>query len=182
MNKLAITISAVMILGTVVFGASAFTSAELDRQADIDVVADDQGLISLIPSDDTQAAQLDDNGELSIDAAPDGQGLNVEGQFTYGDSVNPSNTNLFTIENGAGESFTLSAAYVLDAQEGDQGVEDTITFEVYDVDGNEVATIGAGDSELINVGEGDEFYVVMDINTEGLDSDADLSGSLQFSA
>lgn len=177
MNKIAISLTAFLVLGTVVFGASAFTSAELDRQANIDVVADDQGLVTLLPGD-SQSATLNSSGELEIDAAPGADGVNVEGLFTYGSESEPVEDNLFAIENGNGESFDLDVGYETD--DGNNG--SAVEFRVYDDAGTELATVeGNGTEQTVTLDSAETVYVVMEIDTQGLGQSEDLSGELQLS-
>lgn len=68
-------------------GTGAFSAMSADRQANIDVVSDPNGLIALVPGDDEGVVHTTDNpGELTIDfSGDDGDaGVNVNSQYIAG--------------------------------------------------------------------------------------------------
>ncbi len=67
-----------------VLGSGAFSAAQLDgRDVNVKVVDDSDGLIGLVPNPNV-AGIHDDEGELTIDLADDGQGLNQDSIYQFG--------------------------------------------------------------------------------------------------
>jgi len=144
-------------------GAVAYSSATVARDVTIEVDADDAAIIALNPN--STAAQIDGD-ELVVSLS--GNGLNVNGQFTFGDPSTLDSSPrdyLFSITNNAGGSrdFELTD----DASELD--------FSVYDAAGTEqTGTFGVGDGETV--------YVVLDVDTSGLSGGDTLAGQLTVTA
>jgi hypothetical protein len=176
MQKVAIILVTVMLFGGSVFAASAFTTAELTRSANVNVVADNNGALSLSSGNVGNTAYINSAGELKLDASPSASGLNVEGQFTFGDTASPSTDYMFSMVNTTANDQTLTVDYNVTGDA--QGQTDAMTFHVYDGTGAEVATVTNGSSATFTAGSGSTYYVVLETDTRGLDSSADLSGDL----
>lgn len=179
MKKIFIIVVSAMLFAGLVAGASAFTSAEMTRSANVNVVADDSGVITLAPGTVGDTATLE-NGELNIDASPNSTGLNVSGVFTFGDSANPTTEHLFTMTNTTAEQQTITMEYVNVTDS--QGNTGAVTYTVYDDTGTEVGTFSEGSSLDVTAGSGASHYIVMDVDTNNLDTAADLSGDIKISA
>jgi hypothetical protein len=179
MKKVAIIlVTAVLFAGTV-FAASAFTSAELTRTSSIDVASDSNGIITLTPGSNS-AVSLNSNDALEINTAGNATGLNVDGKFTYGDNANPSNTYAFSMTNADSQQRSITVAYnnITD----NQGQTGAVKFKVYDSTGSQVGTVDSSTNVSITASSGAQYYVVLDVDTSGLDSAADLSGDLVITA
>ena len=175
-----ITITALLFVGSV-FAASAFTSAELTREANIQVEADTDGIITLSPGENVDAVDINEDGVLEINAAPDGVGLNVEGTFTFGDNATAhEGDDAFSITNADDTERTLSLEYNNVVE--NEGVTDAVTFTVYDSDGNELDSADMETGASVTLGAGEEVFVVIDTDTTGLSPNADLSGDLVITA
>lgn len=178
-RTLAIVLVTAMLFGGSVFAASAFTSAEMTRTASIDVVADSQGIITLTPGA-TSAVTTDADGAMTINAAGNASGLNVDGTFTYGDKAAPSTTNAFSITNGDTEKRTFTiAANNFTANQGNTGA---VTYTIYDSTGAKLATVDSATDATFDLTAGSTAYVVLETDTTGLDKTADLSHDLVITA
>jgi hypothetical protein len=142
------------------------------------VVADNNGIITLTPGS-TSAVTLN-NGALSIDAAQSAQGLNVDGTFTYGDKADASNSNAFSLTNSdsASRTFTVAANNFANTQSTPSAVQ----YHIYDGTGTKIGTVDQSTNQTFAVGSGSTVYVVLETDTTGLDSNADLSHDLVITA
>lgn len=178
-RTLSIVLVTAMLFGGSVFAASAFTSAEVTRSASIDVVADNNGIITLTPGS-TSAVSLNNSGAMEINAAGSAQGLNVDGTFTYGDTASPSTSNAFAITNADSQqrTFTIAANNFANTQSNPGAV----TYKIYDGTGTQMGTVDASNNSTIDLSSGQTVYVVLETDTTGLDSNADLSHDLVITA
>jgi len=101
--------------GAAAMGSGAFTAMSADRQADINVVSDNDGLISLIPEDEEGVVYTTDNpGELAIDfsGGNGNSGVNVDSRYIVGSFHHTQ------VGSGAND---LDAAHVFDSNDGANG-------------------------------------------------------------
>lgn len=171
---------ALLLLVATVFGASAFTSAEVVRDATVNVEADNNSIITLEPGTVGDSATQATNGELVLDATPNAAGLNVESTFTYGDTADPQNSYMFNMTNADTNSKSFTVAYnnVVDAQ----GATAPIEFLIYDSAGTQVASVTPNSDGTFTAAAGSTYTVVVVVDTAGLDDGADLSGDLVITA
>jgi len=172
-------LAALVVLTGAIFGASAFTSAEVVRDSSVNVASDSNGIITLAPGA-TSAVTTDSNGELTIDTSGNADGLNVGANFTFGDNASPTTDPAFSMTNADSETRSFTVAY--DNVADNEGVNDAIEFIVYDGSGSEVATVDSANDATISAGAGSTYHVVIQVNTDGLSSGADLSGDLVITA
>lgn len=172
MKKITIALISVLLIGSMVFTASAFTSSELTRDANIEVTDDTNGIISLNPGE-TEAVTLVD-GALDIDTSYTGTGLNVESVFTYGDNGDAANNHAFNLTNTDTQTRELTLSY--ENVVNNEGQSEAVQFVVYDSTGTEVTTADEGNAGTFSAATGDTYYVVMEVDTTSLSPDADLSG------
>lgn len=172
---------ALVVLTTTIFGASAFTSAEVIRDSTIGVEADNNAIISLNPGTAGDAASLDSNGELTIDASPgSSSGVNVGATFSYGDNASPTTDYAFSLTNSDSQERDFTVAYNNVVE--NQGQTDAVQYKIFDSSGTNVGTVTSADDVTFSASSGSTYYVVMELDTNGLDSNADLSGDLSISA
>ena len=183
-TKIAVLAVAVIAVSATL-GASAYTTGNVSRTANIDVVTDDAGLIAL--ADGTSGDLVTQSGDqLAIDFTAGGAGgVNTDAHYELGNPSDPTNQTAFNISNLDAEahSFTVEYTNVNTNATGD-GTEN-IQYRVYDSSGTEQAIVSeesTSNSATINVASGETLYVVMVIDTTGLDSSADLSGTFNVSA
>lgn len=173
MKKITIALFSLLLIAGMVFTASAFTSSELTRGASIDVTDDTNGIISLTPGE-TDAVTINDDGALTIDTSTEDAQLNVESLFTYGDETDVTNNHAFSVVNTEAENRQLTFSYedVVDSQ----GQTDAVEFAVYDSANEEVTTATEETAGQFTASSGETYYVVLNVDTNGLNDDADLSG------
>lgn len=179
-------IALMLLLGTGVIAASSFTTATLERNANIDVVGDTDGVIALVDGNSGAVVQYGTNGDLVIDfTVGSAQGVNVNSTYELGDPNDPSNERAFNITNNDGVSHTIELDYTVTS--GDlttDGVNQT-EFLVFDSTGTNVLTISEEDNGgSFTAASGESFAVVVVVDTTlGTVSDThDLSGTLNVTA
>jgi len=198
-------------LGGLASGTGAFSSAEITRKSNINVVDDSNGLVGLVAN--TEVAGVKEmSGELSITLGVDGEpGVNVNsvyqfGKFVSDDGVKNITENTFPVvtsddpaDMSMGQDSLESAFAVVNQSSQDLNV--TLSFELNEViDGDikyafelqsskavggnregKTKSPGSGDLEG-RLDVGESFGVSFIVNAlEGLTDDA-ISGSLTISA
>ncbi|QLC34831.1 hypothetical protein EFA46_011245 (plasmid) [Halarchaeum sp. CBA1220] len=178
---------AALALGIVVVasavGASAFTTASVDRTSTMDVVADDAGLIALSPGNaSTDLVRTGSDGQLTIDFAnSDASGVNGDSTFSIGDGTTSPPTYAFNVTNNGASSHDFTLGYAM-ATDPDSNA-DNLTFTVYDSTGTQVATATeSSDTSPFTVSAGETHYVTVSVDTTGVDNSSDLSGTVTVNA
>lgn len=161
-------------------GAAAYTSATVNRSATIGVQTDQLGLIQLTPSADfSQITEDATTGALSINFSE----LNVESTFTFGDATAPGTTHAFSfVQNESDRDVTFEYGLT----NTDPSTDPNVQFEIFTDDGAGTVTSKGTVSEggiaaTISTLAGTTYYVVLTINTAGLDQNTNLSGDLTIS-
>lgn len=170
-----------LLLGTSIVGASAFTSASVQRDAAIDVVSDDVGIVGLGPGNSAIVALQGD--KLTIDTAiGSASGVNQDATLTVGNSSSPSTDYAFNVTNNAGTSKDVDFDYSITGTDTDT-TSDDVRFTVYR-NSSAVGSFTEEDSGLTvsSVGSGSTLYVVMTIDTTNNPVSDDLSGTVSISA
>lgn len=179
--KLGVLVTALLVL-TAVMGASAFTSGTVTRSANVNVVNDDAGLIALADGTSGDLVSTNSSGALAIDFTAGGAGgVNPSATYNLGDPNDPTNKSAFNVTNSDTTSHDLTFTYTgSDSEDGD----DNLQFRIFDSTGAEAGTVSeeTGTVTASGVGSGSTLYVVVTVNTHGLTSDTDLSGTLEVSA
>ena len=147
-------LSIAMAMGVVVIviamvGTSAFTSSTIDRDVSIGVSSDTEAIITF-NVDNSDIADFT-AGKLVIGV----DDLNLDAQFTFGDSNDVTNDNAFAFTNTDDEAHGLSFVYTPTTSGNVQA--DDVVFAVYDSGGNAVTDIDASET----------LFVVMTIDTDG---------------
>lgn len=178
-------VASIILVAGVSVGTSAFTTAQVDRQANVDVVADEAGLLGLTDGTSGELVFQNGEGQLGVDfTAGTAGGANTNALFELGNPDDPTNSQAFVITNNDVESHVINTEYR--ANTSDATTEDNLKFEVYDDSGALVDTISAsGSNASWSAPANTAFYVVITVDTghssDLLDPDADLSGTLGFS-
>lgn len=185
MSKLLSTlfVAGILLVAGVTVGTSAFTTADIDRQADVNVVADQQGLLGLTDGSSGNLVYQNSNDQLAIDFTNgSAQGANTDALFRLGNPNDVTNSQAFIVTNNDDEDHQIDAAYT-----GSDSVtaEDNLRFEVYDSSGTSVGTISAsGTNATWSATQNTEYYVVITVDTghsaDLVTSSEDLSGTLEF--
>ncbi len=178
-------VAGILLIAGVSVGTSAFTAAQIDRQANVDVVVDEAGLLGLTDGTSGELVFQNGEGQLGIDfTAGTAGGPNTNALFELGNPADPTNSQAFIITNNDVESHVINTEYR--ANTTDATTEDNLKFEVYDDNGDLVDTISAsGATASWDAPANTAFYVVITVdtgyNSDLLGPDADLSGTLGFS-
>lgn len=164
-------------------GASAYTSGSISRTASVNVVSDDVGLIALADGTSGDLVYQDTTGQLAIDFTQGGAaGVNTDATFKLGDTADPVNKSAFSVTNQDATAHDLTVAYTGAGATGD--ATNNIEFQVYNSTGSQVATVSeeSTSATLTGIASGNTVYVVIAVDTNGLTSADDLSGTLTISA
>lgn len=180
-------IGVALLVGVAFIGASAFTTATLERDANIDVVADPSGIIALQDGTSGGLVQQEANGEIAIDFENAGAGLgaNVQSRYELGDPANPTTEYAFNITNQDTVSHQIELEYtVADGTGVGDGVNAT-EFQAY-VGGTPVDAIESEEAGTatysLNSGQTSEVVVIVDTRKGNLQSTGNLSGTLNITA
>jgi len=180
-------VAGILLVAGVSVGTSAFTTAQVDRQANVDVVADEAGLLGLTDGTSGGLVFQDTEGQLGIDfTAATAGGANTNALFELGNPADPTSSQAFNITNNDVESHMIEIKYTADAE--DANTEDNLKFEVYDSSGNVVGTISdEGTTASWEASADTDYYVVVTVDTGHSSgttvtgTGVDLSGTLSFS-
>lgn len=209
-KKLTIAIIMVVIGASTVIGSGAYSAAEMDRDANIDVVNDADGLVALESQVDGDVVREDDGGELAIDFTAGGQadGVNVNSRYQVGVFTQVGWAGQQAVDAGAleynGPQAGPDPAFLVTNQDT---TEHDITVS-YEADASDlggsilymqfVPGIGGssqagkaflsatgtdnGFSYTADVGPGESIAVVIMTDTRNGDTTDDLSGTLTVSS
>lgn len=191
-NKtLMVVLALVVSVGAI--GALSFTTATVERSANINVETDPNGFIGLQPGVDsgtpddiflngTDVIQFDlDESDRPSNA------LNPEAVYEYGNNADGGSGDItaaaFTVTNNDAELRDITVTYTLDSGT-DPSTVDNVRFLFYD--GGTITTeqeLNEGGSLTLGGVAPDATYeVVIIVNTNELSSADDLSGTLTFTA
>lgn len=171
-----------VIIVAAALGASAYTSGTVERSSNVNVVNDDTGLLALEDGTSGGLVFQNSSGALEIDFTKGGAGgVNPEAHYELGNPSDATNQSAFNITNLDAESHDLTVSYT-GAGAGD--ADDNIQFQIYNDAGTQVATVSeeTTSATLSGVASGNTHYVVIVVDTYGVDNTTDLSGTLQVSA
>ena len=172
-----------LVIASAAIGATAYTTGSVDRQSNVNVVSDDQGLIALEDGTSGNLVQQNASGALTIDFTRNGaSGVNTASHYELGDPNNGNVSTAFNITNLDGVSHDLTVSYTgaTDGGDGDANIQ----FQIYDGSNTKVATVSeeTTSATISGVGSGTTHYVVMVVDTHGVSDTSDLSGTLTVSA
>ena len=173
----------VLIAGTAV-GASAFTATTVERQANTDVVADENGLLGLTDGNSGNLVYQNQADQLEIDFENGtALGANTDARFELGNPDDPTGSQAFQVANNDAEPHSVSVSYALDADDGN--TDANYEFRIYDSSDALVGTVTEeGQTASLNAAAGESFNVVVVVDTghstAALTETDDLSGTLSF--
>lgn len=180
-----------LLVGAAFIAASAFTTATLSRDANIDVVADPSGIIGL--EDGTSGGQvyIGSDGELKIDfdRNGDGLGVNVNSTYVLGNQSSPiaSNQYAFNITNQDTVLHNIKLNYTAnDPNVVAGGTGNNTEFRVYNHStGSNVLTVSEEDNGgtfQADSGSSHAVVVVADTLHPDVDNKTTLNGTLNVTA
>lgn len=174
-RTMVVAVALVAVVG--VTGASAFTTATVARDAQIDVATDANSIIT-IEDGGAPGASVTSDGQIELDA--DGDSLNQDANFTYGDETDPTSNAVFKLTNGDDATQQLTLNY--DADSGSPGA---VKLFVMEQGASDSTMINSGGSETVTVSSSNTVYVAMAVETpdsvSGTTSD-EISGTLYINA
>ncbi|WP_267641121.1 hypothetical protein [Haloarchaeobius amylolyticus] len=182
MNREIGLIAVVLVVSGLVVGASAFTTGAVERSANVQVVPDSSGLIGLEDGTSGNIVSTNTSGALSIDFAQgSATGVNAEAYFEVGNPNDAVNGSAFNITNNDGQSHDITVSYTPVAT-GD--TSENVQFRIYDSTGALVTTVSEENTSqtIQTVASGATHHVVIVVDTKGVSSGTDLSGTLNVSA
>jgi hypothetical protein len=185
--------------GAAAMGTGAFTSASADnRTVSVGVETDSSSQIGLVAGDVPDVFQ-NSNGEIELDlTGAEGEGVNPNSEYTWGDPNNPNNNYAFALVNNDESNYeNIEFTYTLNDASWveDEGWESFIKFTVYR-DGNFTKKMRApnpyepeketsrGLADGIIFDSGEVWPVVVEVDTDSHSAedleqgDIDLSGKL----
>lgn len=181
-HKVAI-VAGLLLVGLGLSAASSFTTATLDRDANIDVVADSNGFIGLTDGNSGNIVQISSD-ELTISFVQgSATGVNVNSLYEIGDPDDPSQR-AFNITNNDGVSHDVALNYSVTSGDGVGDAHNHTEFQVFDNAGTQVATASEEGADTFTATSGGSYAVVLVVNTsdDTLTSSSDLSGTLDITA
>lgn len=186
MNNVRITaIALATVIALSALSTSAFTTADLSRDTNIDVVQDDKGIIALSDGTSGGIVSYDSDGSLSIDFDPNqASGVNVNSTYKLGDPNDANSSMAFNITNQDSVSHTINVSYSVSSGDG-SGSSNATEFQIYDSSNTHVVTISEDDSGRefsLSSGSTVHVVVVVDTTAKGITSSEDLSGSFNVTA
>ncbi|WP_281194875.1 hypothetical protein [Halorubrum sp. F4] len=144
-RKFVIGLGALSTGSAAAMGTGAFTTATLeDRSVTVDVSGDADAQIALMGGNDPDIS-ANESGALELDLSGDeGEGVNIDSVYTWGDSESPESNYAFKIVNqdDSGQSYSMTLTYDYDrswvngSASWDQNYQSYIEFEVFDGDGH----------------------------------------------
>ena len=182
MNSSRLVIAGVIlaVLAVTAVGTGAFTSAEVTRTTNMDVVNDNASIIALQDGTSGELISLTD-GQLTIDFTAGGaSGVNQDALYKFGDGSDAVNNHAFSVSNNSDTTRDITVEYTNVANL--DGASGAVTFEVYDSSGQSLGTVTPSQSSTVTLDSGETAYVVLTVDTDGVSTTADFSGDLRFSA
>jgi len=178
-----LTVAMVVIAVSAAVGMSAFTTGNVTRSSNVNVVTDDSGIIGLTDGDSGDIVQQNSTGALTIDFTRTGAGgVNTAAHFELGVGGAPGKA--FNITNNDATTRDLTIEYT--GAGGTSDTDNNIEFQLWT--GGSTPTQEATVSEestsatITGVSSGQSYAVVIVVDTRGLGSSADLSGTLKITA
>jgi len=191
--------------GAAAMGTGAFTSATIaDRSVSVGVAEDDTSTVALNPGTNPDIT-IGEDGELELDLTGDeGEGVNIDSVYTWGSHSNPTSTYAFSLTNQDENTFdSVVFKYTLN---DDSWITNSTTFDnqsylrftTYNIGGFASTDMQAPNYALstqnptsrdmlephnaLQFNPGDSWYVVVDVDTTGVDASVDdkIGGSLSI--
>lgn len=184
---------ALFVAAVSVIGAASFTQATVDRDADIQVSADNTALVGLekgggITGDSVTTST---DGELVLNLDDEGQGVNGNATFYYGadgtNTVRDRGNTAFNVTNNdeANRTFTLSYTQGTATDGTSNSKFDVYTYSSSSSSLEQVGTVdeeGATVSPTLTPGETLYVFATVDTAASDLGKNDDLSGTFTIEA
>jgi len=173
--KLAAIALGIVIVASAV-GASAFTTATVERDANLSVATDSGGLVGLTAGD--SGLVTTNNDQLAIDVTEGtASGVNPNSTLTIGNKSSPA----FNITNNFPNAHTFNVAYDM-ANTDNADSTKNVQFELINSSsGDTVATVNEDSGNETEIGASETIGVIVTVDSTGQSTD-DLSGTLNVTA
>jgi len=174
--KLAAIALGIVIVASAV-GASAFTTATVERDANLNVTTDSGGLVGLTAGDSGLVTET--SNQLSIDVTEGtASGVNPNSTLTIGNESSPA----FNITNNFPNAHTFNVAYDMANTDTTDGTKN-VQFELINSSsGGTVATVNEDSGNETELAAEETIGVIVTIDSTGKTSTDDLSGTLNVTA
>lgn len=176
-------LTVLVVVASLIVGASAFTTGSVERSSSVNVVSDNSGLIGLEDGTSGDLVYMNTSNALAIDFTQgSGSGVNTAAHFELGNPSDPTNQSAFNITNNDASTHDITVSYT--GAGGTSDGDDNIQFQIYDSTGTQVGTTVSEESTsttITGAASGNTYYVVVVVDTYGLDTTSDLSGTLNVS-
>jgi uncharacterized cupredoxin-like copper-binding protein len=177
--KLLVIGAAIVVVATTV-GVSGFTSAEVERQVNVDVVDDTDGLLQIDAGAGNQVFER--NGQVKIDTSESSTagGVNQDATFTFG--ANESNTanSAITVTNRDTVEHTVKFDYDFTNEDPDTN-NNNVIISAKDGDTEKSRTAKDGQSsESLKLAPGKKAHLTVKVNTSNVKAGEDLDGELRI--
>lgn len=191
MNQRTVLVAVLAVAALTMVGAASFTTADVVRNSNIDVSADDSALIGLSVGGgiDGDSVTTTSDGEIEFDLDESGQGVNGNATFYYGAKTSRVQGNTgFNVTNNDDSAKDITFSYAVQGTDN-AGGKDNVKFHVYEGDGsggveNKTTATEQTDQTVSGVGAGSTLYVFIEVDTTAgdLGKNSDLSGELTITA
>lgn len=207
-RKFLLGVGSLAAAGTAAVGTGAFSNNTIpDRQVSVTIDDDEHSMIALVPGDKHEDDVSLEDDQLTLDlSGSEGEGVNINSRYTWGDPDDPEHDHAFKIQNNDEGSFAMKMNYYFTDTswiDGNGNGQSYIRFEVHDTGDGPTGSSGenyphrsynrdyslggpTGDNDPTGpyrFNPGEEYYVTVTVDTTGPDADVDdnLSGVAEFS-
>lgn len=179
--NLQVALIAALLIGlSLSFATLGFTLFEADRSASVDIVGDDEGILTLTPGENTDVVFLNDDEALELDLSEtDADGLNVDSTLEIGEYDEPDESEAFRITNTLEEDIDVTFEYDTDQEDGE------VNLNIVDDGGDELGSFDATDEEAdasFGLDDGEDAYVAFEFDSDSLDAGEEFSGDMSITA
>jgi uncharacterized membrane protein len=154
-------IAALVLLAGTAMASTAFTTATVDRNANLNVQTDDTAVVGLTAGNATGGTATDTEGRLLVKF----NNVNKNATFSFGDTATPSSTAVFEITNNDGQAHTFNFDVT--------GIDATFYIE----NSNGVTTATTSTTGTFDLTAGETAYVAVEFTT----GTASQSGTITIS-
>jgi hypothetical protein len=169
-----------LLLATSIVSASAFTTATVERDADVAVKIDSSAVIKIEPGTHSGISESSDVLQINLDD------LNRDSDFDFGQPSTAESTYAFKITNNDGsKSHDFEAKYEMPSDPATGTAH--VTFDVYNSNDNSQASFSeedfsSGFTPMGTFSDGETKYVLLSINTADMSTSNTYTGTLTIHA
>lgn len=170
-------VTLVVAIAVALLGVQASSAAPLAGDSDELTVDGNTGPL-LLQAGDVAGISAEADDLLLDTATGSAAGVAPDARYTYGDPAAPTDRPAFTLTNADGDTHRLTIAY---SGTDDEDTDANVQFRVHDADGHRLVTASEESGTVaVDLDGNERVYVVVVIDTHGLSTTTDLSGSLDL--